>query len=134
MNVEQAIFSTDLAGVVVGETAISDVRGDEGVLSYRGIDINALVDKPFTQVVWLVLFGSWPTPEQENKLAAVMSRHSQLQAPELALLAQVPRDLHPMLMLQGLLPLISLPESGTDELPSKDAEHGLILAAKSPLL
>ena len=134
MSAEQAIFSTDLAGVVVGETAISDVRGDAGILSYRGIDINALVDKPFNQVVWLVLFGSWPTADEESKLTAFMSRHSQLETPELALLAQVPRDLHPMLMLQGVLPLISLPKSSTGELPSKDAEHGLILAAKIPAL
>jgi citrate synthase len=134
MSAEQAIFSTDLAGVVVGETAISDVRGDEGVLSYRGIDINALVDKPFTQVVWLVLFGCWPTPEQETTLTEFMARHSQLQVPEFALLQQVPRDLHPMLMLQGLLPLITLPKNSGDELPSKDAEHGLILAAKIPAL
>ena len=51
MSAEQAVFSTDLAGIVVGETSISDVRGDVGQLTYRGIDIKELVDKPFLQVV-----------------------------------------------------------------------------------
>lgn len=134
MSKDDAIFSTDLAGIIVGETAISDVRGDAGVLSYRGIDINSLVDKPFTQVIWLVLFGSWPTQEKDSQLTALMSRHSELQTPELALLAQVPRDLHPMLMLQGALPLISLADNSGQELGDKDAEHGLILAAKIPAL
>ena len=32
---------------------------------------------------------------------------------EIDLLQQVPRDLHPMLMLQGLVPLLRLPEEET---------------------
>ena len=40
MSDTQSVFSYDLAGVVVGETAVYDVQGDTGLLSYRGIDIN----------------------------------------------------------------------------------------------
>ena len=40
MSSEQAVYSTDLAGIVVGDTEISDVQGDSGLLSYRGTDIN----------------------------------------------------------------------------------------------
>ena len=43
MSSEETIYSNDLAGIVVGETAISDVQGEQGLLSYRGIDINDLV-------------------------------------------------------------------------------------------
>ena len=43
MSDTQPVFSSDLAGIVVGETAISDVQGDTGLLSYRGIDINDLI-------------------------------------------------------------------------------------------
>ena len=99
MSNEQSIFSSDLAGVIVGETAISDVRGDVGSLSYRGIEITELVDKPFTQVVWLVLFGHWPSAQQEQDLASLLADQSQLSDRELAMLRQIPRDLHPMLML-----------------------------------
>jgi citrate synthase len=133
MTEEQAIYSTDLAGVIVGETAISDVQGDLGLLSYRGIDITQLVDKPFTKVVWLVMFGAWPSATQEAELTALMSNHSQLEDSELGLLQQISRQLHPMLMLQGVLPLISLPKECHGELPL-EAEHGLVLAAKIPAL
>jgi len=133
MSAEQTVFSSDLAGIVVGETAISDVQGEAGVLSYRGIDINELHDKPYCQVVWLVLFGDWPTAEQENKLDTFLAEHSQLAEAEIALLNQVGRDLHPMLMLQGILPLITLP-SETESQWGLNAEHGLILAAKVPAL
>ena len=60
MTTQSEIFSADLAGVIVGETAISDVRGEAGILSYRGITITELVDKPFQEVAWLVVFGEWP--------------------------------------------------------------------------
>lgn len=133
MSVEQAVFSSDLAGIVVGETAISDVRGDVGQLSYRGIDINELVGKPFNQVVWLVLFGAWPSAQEEIELAEFMSTHSQLEEREVELMQHIPRHLHPMLMLQGVLPLIALPQNSAREW-GRDAEHGLILAAKIPAL
>jgi citrate synthase len=58
-----------------------------------------------------------------------MCRHSKLSHAEIDLLKQVPRDLHPMLMLQGLVPLLTLPEEQRLEV-EMDAEHGLFIAAK----
>jgi len=129
MSEQETVYSKDLAGVVVGETAISDVDGEAGLLSYRGIDINDLVGVPYLHVVWMVLFGEWPNAQQKSRLKAFMCKHSKLTHDEIDLLQQVSRDLHPMLMLQGLVPLLHLPE---EELlgMGKDAEHGLFLAAK----
>ena len=129
MTTEETFYSSDLAGVVVGETAISDVDGENGLLSYRGIDINDLVGVPYLHVVWMVLFGDWPTEQEKSRLKAFMCKHSRLTHSEIDLLHQVPRDLHPMLMLQGLVPLLQPPR---EQLLGKgeDAEHGLFLAAK----
>lgn len=129
MTTEQPIYSNDLAGVIVGETAISDVNGEQGLLSYRGIDINDLVGVPYLHVVWMVLFGDWPSEQEKSRLKAFMCKHSRLTHGEIDLLQQVSRDLHPMLMLQGLVPLLKLP---AEQLLGKgeDAEHGLFLAAK----
>ncbi len=129
MSEQQTVFSTDLAGVVVGETAISDVQGDKGLLSYRGIDINDLIDAPYLHVVWLVLFGDWPDEKQRRHLVSFMCRHTRLTHNEIDLLQRVSRDLHPMLMLQGLVPLLELPREETLGV-GMDAEHGLFLAAK----
>ena len=129
MSEQQLVYSKDLAGIVVGETAISDVDGEAGLLSYRGIDINDLVGVPYLHVVWMVLFGEWPNKQQKSRLKAFMCKYSKLTHDEIDLLQQVSRDLHPMLMLQGLVPLLRLPE---EELlgMGQDAEHGLFLAAK----
>lgn len=133
MSAIENVFSADLASIVVGETSISDVDGEAGLLSYRGIDVADLADKPFLQVVWLVIFGRWPEGEEESTLSDFMGRHSQLSAEETALLEQVPRDLHPMLMLQGMMPMLSLPQQSSLNL-DLNAEKGLIMAAKIPSL
>ena len=129
MSDAQSFISHDLAGVIVGETAISDVQGDTGVLSYRGIDINDLVGVPFLHVAWMVVFGEWPSDDQKSKFKSFFARHARLSHAEQDLLGQVPRDLHPMLMLQGMIPLLEMPE---DETLGKgmDAEHGMFVAAK----
>ncbi|MDX1733865.1 MAG: citrate/2-methylcitrate synthase [Halioglobus sp.] len=129
MAEQTPVRSDDLDGVIVGETAISDVQGDAGLLSYRGFDINELVDVPILHVVWMVLFGEWPSEQQKSKLKQFMCRHTELSHAEIDLLQQVPRDLHPMLMLQGMVPLLQLPEDQVMDIDS-DAEHGLFIAAK----
>ena len=129
MSAETTVSSSDLAGIVVGDTAISDVQGEQGLLSYRGIDINDLVGVPFLHVVWMVLFGDWPEEQEKSRLKTFMCRHTRLSHKEIELLRHVPRDLHPMLMLQGLVPLLTFPEDQTMQM-EPDAEHGLFLAAK----
>ncbi len=129
MASEQPVYSNDLAGIVVGDTTISNVQGEKGLLSYRGHDINDLVDVPFLHVVWMVLFGEHHQAQQMTRLKTFMCRHSRLTHAEVELLRHVPRDLHPMLMLQGLVPLLSLPDDQTMDM-ERNAEHGLFLAAK----
>ncbi len=129
MSEAHNIVSHDLAGVIVGETAISDVQGDKGVLSYRGIDINDLIGVPFLHVAWLVVFGEWPTEQEKSNLKSFMCRHATLTHDEQDLLEKVGRDLHPMLMLQGMVPLLRMPEEETLG-RGMDAEHGLFIAAK----
>ena len=129
MSEHPPVFSSDLAGIVVGETGISDVQGEAGKLSYRGIDITELVEQPFPRVVWLVVAGRWPSAAEEQRLAEFMLTQSRLTDAERALLEQVPRGLHPMLALQGIVPLLQLPETETLGL-GRDAEQGLFIAAR----
>ncbi|MCB1844646.1 MAG: citrate/2-methylcitrate synthase, partial [Halioglobus sp.] len=129
MSTPEPVFSADLAGIIVGETAISDVQGDKGLLSYRGVDINDMISVPFLHVVWMLLFGELPNEQQRSRLKTFMCRHLNLTHDEQDLLRQVPGDLHPMLMLQGLVPLLQMP---TEEMleAGMDAEHGLFIGAK----
>lgn len=129
MTDNTSLESFDLAGVIVGETAISDVDGAAGRLSYRGVDIVDLAERPFAEVVWLVLFGDTPDAARQAQLNRFLCRHATLSAEERQVLALLPQQLHPMLMLQGMVPLLELPAEETLGV-GLDAEHGLIIAAK----
>jgi len=130
----QDIYSTDLAGIIVGETAISDVQGERGVLSYRGHMIESIAHKPFLQVARLLVFGEWPTPHEEHQLAEFTVLHRRLNAVELGVLQALPRELHPMLMLQSVIPTLAVPENGQDFGFSTDVAQGFAIAAKLPAL
>ncbi|MCX2979367.1 citrate/2-methylcitrate synthase [Halieaceae bacterium IMCC14734] len=129
-------IDTGLEGVVVGSTAISHVEGELGRLSYRGYDIADLAERSFLQVVWLLLFDAIPSAQQEQQLAQFLAAHRSLSDNEQALLAAIPTGTHPMLMLQGMVPLLELQPRETMTLPttSADALEGLIIAARLPLL
>ena len=60
MAEQDAIYSTDLAGIVVGDTQISDVQGDAGILGYRGIDINDMIGVPVLLLGGLLLGAAVP--------------------------------------------------------------------------
>ncbi len=111
-----------LAGVVVEDTAVSEVRS-EGLLSYRGHPIDSLVDYPFWQVANLVLNG-----EVNDELARVLQPAVHLDARETDLILSLPETTHPMQVLQGVVPLLSRGKP----LGYGDADQGLHVAAKLP--
>jgi citrate synthase len=111
-----------LAGVVVDDTAIADVQA-QGVLSYRGYKIDQLVDQPFMHVAALVVNGTL-----DDTLMEPIARAMPLDERETALVLAQPEDLHPMKLLQGVVPLLS---SG-GALGFGEADQGLRVAAKIP--
>ena len=129
-------YSVGLDNIVVGETAISNVEGDSGRLSYRGHPIAELSQRPFMQVAWLLLFGEIPGAQQEQQLAHFLMDHRDLNNDERALITAVPRKTHPMSMLQGLVPLLDTNIKQHYDFPnnSEDTYTGLIIAAKIPTL
>ena len=64
-----------LRHVVAGESAISSIDGERGVLAYRGIDIHELAERSsFEEVVFLLHRGTLPTkPELDEMQKALLS-------------------------------------------------------------
>lgn len=88
-HVKRGLRNEDGTGVMAGLTRICSVEGyyihdgekvaKEGKLSYRGYDINDIVENcvaenrfGFEEVIWLLLFGELPTPAQLNSLYEVI--------------------------------------------------------------
>ncbi len=131
-----AEFSKGLEGVIADETSISNVEGDIGRLSYRGYTIEDLVTLKFTKVMWLVLFGELPNVEQETKLTNFLKMNGALAGNEINVLSALPRNLHSMLMLQSMIPVLDTTPIGPKELPFDNEEgyNGLAIVAKIPTL
>ena len=127
------IFSPGLDGIMVGETAISDVDGEQGQLIYRGESVESLATQPFLEVCWLVLFGTSASKTEIHSFEAYLAAHNCLSANEIALLQTLPRNLHPMAMLQGVVPLLDLQSK---QFLDRDNEvsQGLKIIAKLPAL
>ncbi|MEO0437953.1 MAG: citrate/2-methylcitrate synthase [Pseudomonadota bacterium] len=125
-----------LEGVVIGETAIANVDGSAGELSYRGVGIEELVNWPFLSVVWLLLFGEEPSVREEHALAHFLMAHRDLSASEQSILDALPVQTHPMLMLQALVPLLDLKTDADLAIPfgGPTALEGLVIAARIPTL
>ena len=121
-------YAPGLEGMVLGETAISNVEGDRGRLSYRGHAIEDLAAKNYLDVAHLVLFGDFP---KDTVFAEFMSEHGTLSPGEIALIRRIPADLHPMKTLQAVIPLLTLKDARYEGV-SAEAGEGLQLLAKYP--
>jgi len=63
-----------LADVVAASTALSDIDGAAGRLSYRGYDIHDLAGRiSFEECIHLLVRGSLPTREQLDELVAELA-------------------------------------------------------------
>jgi citrate synthase len=121
-----------LEGVYVDVTAISNVEGEVGRLSYRGYSIEDLISLDYAAVVWLVLFGEIPTADQQRWLETALNALQTLDAGEQAVIAGMSRQLHPMAALQALVPLAQTGEAALDNPFGLGAEalEGIALVAK----
>ena len=62
MDMAGGFQNTGLRGVVIASTRISDVRGDEGKLIYRGYLVQDLAENAsFEEVIYLLLYEKLPT-------------------------------------------------------------------------
>lgn len=136
MNSAIPEINSSLEGLIVGETAISDVDGEQGQLLYRGYPINQLTDKPLLQVVALLIWGRRLSGNEQEAFEEFMAAESMLSEQQLRQLQALPQDLHPMRMLLSLLP--SLPAAGPSAFqtlcPDNELYDGLSIAAKMPSL
>lgn len=137
-----------LEGIVVGRTAISEVDGRAGRLSYRGTAIETLAELAFAEVAALVMLDRPACGLAE--LAAFIDRPTTLSPADTRRTLALPRTLHPMHLLQSLVPVLEpateKPDitrghlaavAGDREVPAgleQQLAHGISIATRLPLL
>lgn len=124
-----------LEGITVDTTAICAVDGDRGRLSYRGKGIETLCQRSFEEVAFLVLTGKEPSADQRAHIGAFLAKEAALSPRSLATLATVAASVHPMQVLQSLIPLLQPKPSedfGLARELGAEGVVGLSIAAKLP--
>lgn len=135
MSEAATTFSKGMAGVTVDATAISSIDGEAGELRYRGYAIDDLVRRAsFLEVVGLVLDGELPDAAGAQALGRALEARA-LPPAALEVLERLPRDTHPMTVLQVVLPLLDDAAAKTrPRLGARAEQRALLLslAAKLP--
>ena len=86
-----------LEDVIAANSAICDIIGPEGKLTYRGIDIHDLArHSSFEETTYLLWFGQLPSKEALQQFSADLAAHRALPPQVLELMRQFPRGATPM--------------------------------------
>lgn len=122
-----------LEGVVADTTSLSLVDGEAGRLIYRGYSVEELAQRPFAEVMHLLVFGDFPNRAQLERLEEFLWQAGRLPASLQSSIRELARHgAHPMATLQAITPLLAL-DPPTEVLGRNPAEQeGLVVAARVP--
>jgi len=86
-----------LEGVVIAKSSITFIDGQQGILRYRGIDINELAAKSnFEEVTYLLWNANLPNKAQFSEFKRQLTAHRPLPREVLKLLRGIPKGAIPM--------------------------------------
>ena len=126
------ILNTGLRGVTIASTKISDVRGEEGKLIYRGYLVQDLAESAsFEEVVHLLLYERLPTAKELAALKSRLAADMAIPASVVKAMQTFPTDALPMDVMQATAAILAQYDPEIRE-QSRDATErmGLRLIAK----
>ena len=119
------------------KSEITFLDGEKGILRYRGYSIEDLANKSsFLEVIYLLIFGELPTPEQLSKIEDEIREESLVDEDLKAILKSFPKGAHPMGILSSLTSaLIAFNPSSVDVNSEAEFHEAIIMIlAKLPVL
>jgi len=122
-----------LEGVIADSTALSLVDGEAGRLYYRGYPVEALAEKRFVEVAWLLLFGELPNVPEIDAFEDFLWKAGQLPdsiAASVRALARLGE--HPMATLQAITPLLAIEPPKSNPGRTVHERESLVVAARVP--
>ena len=99
-------------------SAVSFIDGENGILRYRGYDIEDLVNNAsFREVAYLMVNGELPTLQEAKQFSAYLTEYSMIDEDMHHFFAGFPRTAHPMAILAAMVTSLSsfYPEINHDD-------------------
>ncbi len=133
-----------LAGVPATQSSISSIDGEKGILAYRGYPIDVLTaHSHYEETALLLLEGELPAAQALPAFDAELRANRALKPGVIELMRALPRDGHPMHMLQSVVASLGMfyPDEISQPTSTRtyaDADYVRIMAikimARMPLL
>jgi citrate synthase len=130
------VVSRGLEGIVVADSGIAFIDGEQGVLRYRGIDIGDLsVYSSYEETAYLLWHGRLPSESQLDDFRARLASNRQLDPSVWRMLTSFPCWPVPMEALRTSVSALSScdPYAGDDS-PEANLNKAMYLAAKMPTI
>jgi len=127
------VIAKGLEGIVANSTALSDVRGEEGILIYAGYNINELAGKvSYEEVVYLLWHGGLPNTAQLKALKEELGSLRELPQGVIDFILGSPKDANPMDVIRTGISMLGLYDKvPTGEIdPTKNRLRAASLTAK----
>lgn len=125
-----------LRGVVIGDSSICTIDGEEGTLRYRGIEIGELAQySSFEETAYLLWFGELPNQAQLDALKDQLVKERDLDGNLQKLIRALPKTLLPIEALRTVIS--ALPSSDPDSNntgPGANIDKIIRLTAKFPTI
>ena len=132
-------FVKGLDGVVAAQTMLSSVDGQNGVLTYRGINIHELAEKAsYEEVVYLLWYGKLPNRKELADLEARLAAQRAVPDQILNLLRATPDNAVPMVVLRNAVSALAMFDPDAEDISPQatrrkaerlTAQMGTIMAA-----
>jgi citrate synthase len=111
-----SVTAKGLEGIIANSTALSDVRGQEGVLIYAGYDINELAGKvSYEEVVHLLWHGHLPTRRELDDLTRNLRSQRELPQGVVNFIKAAPKTANPMDVIRTAISMLGLYDSSLGE-------------------
>ncbi|WNR43345.1 citrate synthase [Paenibacillus roseipurpureus] len=121
-----------LEGIVATTSSISSIV--DGVLTYRGIDIDDLAENAtFEEVIYLLWFGKLPTQAELEKLQSDLNTFSKVPDAVIDLIRTFPKDVNSMAALRTAVSALALyDEEANDASMESNVRKAIKLQAQIP--
>lgn len=121
-----------LEGIVATTSSISSII--DGVLTYRGINIDDLAEKAsFEEVVYLLWFGKLPNRAELDDLKAKLNEEASLPEPIIELIKGLPQGVNSMAALRSIVSALALYDSEANDMSEEaNVRKAIRLQAKLP--
>lgn len=132
---EDIKINRGLKGVYFERSAISDIDGGAGKLSYRGYSIHDLATRAcFEEVAFLILYGDLPTAPELGAFRAALAAARVLPAEILEIIEKI-KGGHPMDVLRTCVSaLAALEPAAQDASDAGFLKNGIRLTAQVPMI